>query len=94
MEELEEGKSFSTFLELDNFLKEYEKSNFVQLYKRSSHTLEYHQKKLKQERNVNPELLYARLEYACIHGGKNFKSNSKGERPNTRYLNRSKIRLH
>ena len=52
MEELEEGKSFGTFSDLDNFLKEYEKSKFVQLYKRSSHTIEYHQKKLKQQRNV------------------------------------------
>ena len=90
MEELEEGKSFGTFLDLDNYLKEYEKSKFVQLYKRSSHTIEYHQKKLKQQRNMNPKLKYARLEYACIHGGKNFKSNSEGERQIqqkcTRYL--------
>ena len=46
MEELEEGKSFGTFSDLDNYLKEYENSKFVQLYKRSSHTIEYHQKNL------------------------------------------------
>ena len=33
-------------------------------------------------RNFNTKLVYSEIVYCCIHGGKAFKSESKGERPN------------
>jgi len=81
----QKGQTFKSFYELEKQLSLYQDINFVQLYKRSSRTLQGCQKLQHSKKEYNPDLKYAVLDYTCIHGGKNFKSASTGQRLNTRY---------
>jgi len=72
---------FSSFGELESSVRQYEKRNFVELYIRSSRTIEG-MKKRAPKRMFNDELKFGELQYACIHGGRNYNSKSKGARPN------------
>ena len=75
------GDEFNSFTELSTKIKEFEKETCTQLYVRSSRTIEstikHAPKKL-----FNHDVRYSELDYAFIHGGKQFKSSSTGKRPN------------
>ena len=86
MEGLRVGLSFASYSAIENLISEIEKENFIQLYKRTSETIERYKNRMKRPKDVNADIKYVRVEYKCIHGGKNFKSESKGDRPNTRNL--------
>nr|XP_047137574.1 uncharacterized protein LOC124814065 [Hydra vulgaris] len=75
------GDIFNNFNELKLAIKEYEKSRFVSLYVRDSRTIDLAIKKGLQ-RYINKDLKYYYLTYCCYHGGRQFKSRSKGLRPN------------
>ena len=62
-------------------LKKFEKEQCTQLYVRSSKTIESTIKRA-PKKVFNRDLRYSELDYACIHGGKDFKSTSTGKRPN------------
>ena len=84
MDEFYVGQTFDSFDNLENWIKNYEEKNYIQLYKRNSQTVESAIKRT-AERYVEKKLKYVRLTYSCIHGGRNFCSTSNGNRPNTRY---------
>ena len=80
------GEQFTSFDELSKRVLEFERSSHVQLYIRSSRTIESAArrapKRLKFNDGVNDLLKYSEIDYACIHGGKNFKTSSTGKCPN------------
>jgi hypothetical protein len=41
------------------------------------------------KKKFNPDLQYSEVDFRCVHGGKHFKSQSKGIRPNQQYVNYS-----
>ena len=73
-------KSLSHLRNLRANLK-YQDAKFIQMYRRSSCKIE--STKTKQT-ITNNDLIFSELKYTCIHGGRNFVSNSKGSRPNQR----------
>ncbi|XP_012563113.2 uncharacterized protein LOC105847849 [Hydra vulgaris] len=75
------GCVFNSFNELKQAIKEYERSCFISLYVRDSRTIDLAIKK-GLKRYINKELKYYYLTYYCYHGGRQFKSRSKGIRPN------------
>ena len=79
------GSEFQSYAQLEKSIQEFQERNFVQLYKRSSRGLDGYAKKCPNKK-INPELLYSELDFACIHGGKKFKTKSKGSRPNQQYV--------
>ena len=75
------GGRFMTYAEVEKKIHQYENENFIQFYKRDSRRIEAAQKRA-PNKNFNKEIVYSELVYSCIHGGKKFKSESKGKRPN------------
>ena len=80
------GSLFQTYERLNQARITYEKENFVMLYERHSRTSDG-LKKRSQKRPISANIRIAEVDYCCIFGGKNFKTNSKGVRPNTQYVN-------
>ena len=82
------GEKFSSLQELDLRLKSFQEKTYVQLYKRSSRKLVVGKaiggKTVSED--VANRLIYKEIDYSCIHGGRNFVSQSSGQRPNTRFL--------
>ena len=74
------GDKFGSFHEFSARLKQYEKEKYAQFYVRDSRSIESSAKRA-PNRTFNPNLKYAELLYACINGGKTFKSSSTGKRP-------------
>ena len=72
------GETFLSFVEVEGKLKEYEKVNFVQFWKREARTIEA--AKMRIDRYMKPELKYYQLKFCCIHGGKKFKPGGSGIR--------------
>ena len=63
------GERFDSFAELEENIAQYELENYVNLWVKSSRTIEAaHLKKH----------LYPAIKYACIHGGRKLKSESTG----------------
>ena len=77
------GDEFNSFDDLLDKISTFEQAQFVQLYIRRSRTIIAAAKR-RTKKIYNEDLKYAELEYACINGGKNFKTTSTGERPNQR----------
>ncbi|XP_065655666.1 uncharacterized protein LOC136081729 isoform X2 [Hydra vulgaris] len=75
------GDRFNSLKELEVAIKNYEIEFRVSLYKRESRSIASARKK-GIKRTLNDDLLFYSMHYACYHGGKNFKSRSKGKRPN------------
>ncbi len=75
------GSKFESYTLLEKAIQAFQEGNFVQLYKRSSRGLGGYAKKCPKKK-LNPKLLYNGLDFACIHGGKKFKTKSKGRQPN------------
>ena len=74
------GATFTSFEELEKEIIKYQRENFVQLYKRDSQTIDAALRRARN-RKFNPSIQYSEVVYSCIHGGKKFKSESKGKRP-------------
>ena len=81
VEKIDIGSVFQSYAHLDKAIMAFEKIIFVQLYERSSRSLEAYAKTCPQKK-LNPELKFSEIDFACVHGGKNFKTKSKGMRPN------------
>ena len=78
---IEVGSVFGSFSALEEEIGIFQKSNSVQFYIRDSRKIEA-AKRRAPHRKFNENLVYSEIVYCCIHGGKNFKCRSKGERPN------------
>ena len=78
---LHDGDEFKSLTELCDKISDFEQTECVQLYIRRSRSITS-AAKLSSKKNFNEDLKYSELEYVCIHGGKNFKTTSTGERPN------------
>ena len=74
------GYRFSTYQMLRDKISEYEKSNFVQLWKREARTIDAAKKRT--VRYLKPHQEYYQLKLCCIRGGRKFKSEGKGIRKN------------
>ena len=79
------GKEFSSYAHLSSAIKEYEAANSVTLYTRSSRTVQAAQKRA-PNRHFLDNLTYSELDYACVHGGREYKSRSKGIRKSQRLV--------
>jgi len=75
------GKHFESYGELQHWIETYQKENFVQFYISDSRTIAAAQKRLRK-RHLNSELKYYQLTFACVHGGRKYKSQGSGIRPN------------
>ena len=73
--ELAEGKEFSSFEEVCASIKKWEEANFVTLYTRSSRGLEAARRRAPR-RTFAEQLKFSELDYACVHGGREYKSKS------------------
>lgn len=68
------GERFDSFAELEENITQYELENYVNLWVKSSRTIEAaHLKK-----HLYPAIRYYAIKYACIHGGRKLKSESTG----------------
>jgi zinc finger SWIM domain-containing protein 3 len=79
------GDFFGTFKEVQELIVSYEKFACVNYYISDSRTIENCSKiapKIAQK--AKKSLVYYSILYTCIHGGRKFKSKSKGVRPNQR----------
>lgn len=79
-----EGDKFHTIEDLTTKIEQFEEENHVQLWKRDAKLIASQSKKI--DRFLKPELKYYHLKYCCLHGGKKFKGEGKGIRPNTMYV--------
>jgi zinc finger SWIM domain-containing protein 3 len=85
IQDLVVGSEFTSFNEVQRAIDTFQKKNFVQFYKSDSlHGYRSYSKKC-PKRKFNPDLRYSELDFRCVHGGKKFKSMSKGVRPKQRY---------
>ena len=76
------GDTFSSFDEFEKKVKLFEEKTFVKIWRRDSRTIAA-AKKRAPKREFKPEIKYQELVYCCVQGGRDFKSSSKGERPQT-----------
>ena len=74
------GQEFSSFEELSESVKKWEKKNFVTLYTRSSRTIEAARRRA-PNRVFLDKLKFSELDYACVHGGREYKSKATQRRP-------------
>ena len=72
------GESFETFEKLERKIKEYEQARSVQLWRRDSRTVDAARRRV--DRPINSRLKYYEIVYACINGGKKFKTKGQGRR--------------
>ncbi|XP_057673074.1 zinc finger protein 90 homolog isoform X2 [Corythoichthys intestinalis] len=66
---LEMGAEFSSFESLTEAIENWQRSNFVELYKRGSRTVQ-NAKKRTRKKSYNSNLVFAELDYACAHASK------------------------
>ena len=77
------GGEFKSFAELCDKVSEFERAGCVQLYiRRSRLIISAAKRSSSKNSDYNENLKYDEIEYACIHGGKNFKTTSTDKRPN------------
>ncbi|XP_059826631.1 uncharacterized protein LOC132394462 isoform X2 [Hypanus sabinus] len=77
------GAEFSSYSELHREYRRYQREYAVQLWTRHSRTIEA-QRRRAPKRPMNDALKFAEIDYACIHGGKLFKTKGSGKRANQR----------
>ena len=70
------GEHFTSYDDIKEKMKKCEKENFVNLWVRDSRAIEA----ARVKKNYNPAIKFYEVRYACKHGGRNFKSESTGER--------------
>ena len=72
---------------LMTFVIRFQRLNKLNLFNCASEDLGRLSRQLNEGQKIyNEDLKYAELEYACINGGKNFKTTSTGERPNHKII--------
>ena len=76
------GETFSSFAQFEEKVNSYQATNFVQLWRRDCRKIAAALKKM-PNRHFNPDIVYYELGYSCVNGGRSYKSNSTGIRPNT-----------
>ena len=75
------GEKFSSFMDVERKIKNYEKSKLVQLTRRDSRMLEAAAKRVpKRVEGAPSELKYYEVQYTCLFGGKVYKSRGSGQR--------------
>ena len=80
---IELGATFPSFSELEDVIELYQQSKHAQLYISDSQILQGAVKRTSKIAKEAPrELVYYSLTYLCIHGGRKFKSQGAGVRPN------------
>ena len=84
MAEIAEGVEFSTFCLLSAAITRFQDATFCQFYTRDSRTVEADVRRNTKKKYADA-IKYANITYACIHGGRQFRSASKGLRPQQRY---------
>lgn len=72
------GERFSSYKDLEEKIKLYEVSNYCQLWKRDSRTVEAARKRLSQ--HLADDIQYYEVTFGCIHGGRKFKGRGEGKR--------------
>ena len=75
------GQSFSSYSALEKLVKDYDSSNFVKLSKSDCKKTSASSTQC-PDKSFNNEIIYSQLKYDCSHGGKVYKSRSRGDRPN------------
>ncbi|XP_019715413.1 uncharacterized protein LOC109509799 isoform X3 [Hippocampus comes] len=68
-QDLEKGAEFFSFESFSEAIERWQRSNFVELYKRSSRTVE-NAKKRARKKSYSDDLVFAELDFACAHGSK------------------------
>lgn len=81
---MEPKPKFSTFSDLEKFIKEKEEKDALQLFISDSRKVESCKNRVK--RFISSDLIYYQIKYKCIHSGSR-KSTSKGQKPNKGKLN-------
>ena len=76
------GDTFSSFDKFEKKVKLFEEKTFVKIWRRDSRTIAA-AKKRDSKREFKPGIKYQELVYCCVQSGRDFKSSSKGERPQT-----------
>ena len=71
------GQEFVTFEEFAESLKRWEETNFVTLYTRSSRSIEA----ARRRASFADKLKFSELDYACVRGGREYKSKATQKRP-------------
>ena len=77
------GKEFSSFTELEESVNSYCSEKLISIYIRTSRSIDaaVRSHRIRQPTVETSALLkYYEIEYACIHGGKNYTSRGKGKR--------------
>ena len=74
------GQEFCSFQELSSTINQWEAANFVTLHRRSSRSIKASRLRAPQ-RKFNDKLEFAEVDYACVHGGRQYKSKSTNKRP-------------
>ena len=87
---LEVGTEFSSFNELSKALEAFESEQKVTYWRRDSRTLQAARKR-GIDVDLDENIKYYELKYACLNGGRSFKSTSTGKRPRQRYVDRSTL---
>lgn len=72
------GDIFTSFNDLETKIKENSSKNFVQFYKKEAKTVSSVAKTV--QRYLNPTLIYYHVTWACVFGGRAFKSRGRGIR--------------
>ncbi|KAM9785173.1 uncharacterized protein ACBT44_022074 isoform 3-T3 [Syngnathus typhle] len=68
-QDLEKGTEFHSFESFSKAIKRWQRSNFVELYRRSSRTVE-NAKKRARNKSFSDDLVFAELDFACALGSK------------------------
>ena len=81
------GDSFSSYTDLEIYIRNYERDNNVQLTLRDTRTLENARRRAPNRVDgANPLLKYYSVHYACVCGGKKYRSKSNGIRTDQRLV--------
>lgn len=79
------GDKFASFEEVQAAMREVQEKHLVNFYITNSQTIGAALKRIPERAGkANPALKYYFVMYACIHGGRKFRSTSKGCRPHQR----------
>ena len=79
------GLEYCSYEDLSAMIKNNENLNFVTLYKRSSRTIQAARKRASKH-HFSEQLVYAEVDFACVHGGRDYISKSKGKRKMQRFV--------
>ena len=77
------GEKFSNYAALSSKIEQYQRANNVQLYKRSSRSIDAAKTRC-PKKTFNDQLKFSEITFSCIHGGKKFEQRGTGKR-NQRY---------